>query len=63
MSGSGHAVIDQNKIMRLEGEVKQLRNRIEQLKAALADALALAGVWDDNHPIKQRARRALEEKI
>jgi hypothetical protein len=43
-------------------KIERLRADNERLRAALKDALMLAGVWDDSHPILQRARRALEEE-
>ena len=49
-----------------EDDVKRLHNEkmdaIEEnikLRAALLDALTLCGVWEDDHPILQRARAAL----
>ena len=43
-------------------EIVRLKGEVEQLQAALKDALTLAGVWDNDHPILERARCALEGK-
>ncbi len=53
----------QTELARIRGlpRLAALDDRIRRLEAALRDALTLS-VWDDDHPIVQRARAALEGK-
>jgi hypothetical protein len=46
-------------IPHLQTENRKLRKLNAEMLVALRDAVTLAGVWDDNHPIKQRIRAVI----
>ena len=46
-------------VAHIQAENRELRKLNAEMLAALRDAIALAGVWDDDHPIKQRVRAVI----